>query len=128
MKFINLSNTGIKISSIGLGAMPLSLNRRPCEAESIGVIHRTLDLGINFIDTADAYCLDESDKHHNEKLIFKALHLYKGNFGGYFKNIDDIVVATKGGLTRPDGRWEGDFYFSNFIIVDYVLLVSFSSR
>jgi len=108
MKFINLSNTEFKISSIGLGAMPLSLNRRPCEADAISVIHRTLDLGINFIDTADAYCLDENDKHHNEKLIFKALKSYTGNFGGFSTNISDVIVATKGGLIRPNGRWEGD--------------------
>ena len=112
MNFVNLSNTGIKISSVGLGAMPLSLNRRPSETDAIAVIHRALDLGINFIDTADAYCIDEADKHHNEKLIAKALKSYTGNFGGFSKSIDHVVVATKGGLVRPNGDWIGKIKFT----------------
>lgn len=79
MEFRELGKTGVRISAVGLGAMPLSLTNRPSEEAAIQVIHRSLDLGVNFIDTADAYCLDESDKHHNEKLIAKALSTYKGN-------------------------------------------------
>jgi aryl-alcohol dehydrogenase-like predicted oxidoreductase len=48
--------------------------------------------------TADSYCVDESDKHHNERLIAKALQLYEGN-------TDTVTVATKGGLMRPQGNW-----------------------
>ena len=51
------------------------------------------------IDTADAYCRDESDKHHNERLVREALHSYGGDAAG-------CVVATKGGCIRPGGRWE----------------------
>lgn len=105
MLFKILANTNVRISAIGLGAMPLSLDNRPSEEEGIKVIHRALDLGVNFIDTADAYCLDESDKHHNEKLIAKALLAYTGDFGGSVKSVDEIVVATKGGLLRPNGDW-----------------------
>ncbi len=94
-----LANTGVRISAIGLGAMPMSLSNRPSEEQSIRVIHRALDLGVNLIDTADAYCIDEADKHHNEKLIEKALRLYKNGL------CDNIIVATKGGLMRPKGDW-----------------------
>jgi aryl-alcohol dehydrogenase-like predicted oxidoreductase len=85
--------------------MPLSLNNRPSESQAIQVIHRSLDLGVNLIDTADSYCIDENDKHHNEKLIAKALSSYSGNFGGSVSNVQEVIVATKGGLMRPDGDW-----------------------
>ncbi|MCT7952175.1 aldo/keto reductase [Ancylothrix sp. C2] len=98
MESKHLGNTGILISAIGLGGMPLSLTGRPPENDAISVIQRALDLGVTFIDSADAYCLDESDKHHNEKLIAKAIQEYSGN-----KN--NVVVATKGGLMRPNGSW-----------------------
>ena len=62
MKYKQLGNN--KISAIGLGAMPLSLSGRPSESDAISVIHKALDLGVTLIDTADAYCKDESDKHH----------------------------------------------------------------
>lgn len=100
MYYKQLSNTGVKISSIGLGAMPLSLDGRPTEDQSIKIIHYALDSGVILIDTADSYCIDDSDFHHNEKLIAKALKLYKGP-----ANIDDVIIATKGGLVRPDGDW-----------------------
>ena len=84
--------------AVGLGGMPLSLDDRPPEDKAIAVIHRALDLGVTLIDTADSYCIDERDKHHNEKLIAKALASYRGDVSG-------IIVATKGGLMRPDGDW-----------------------
>lgn len=93
-----LGNTDITISAIGLGGMPMSLKGRPPEAQTIEVIHRALALGVTLIDTADSYCQDESDKHHNEKLIHKALEQYPGD-------VSQVIVATKGGLMRPDGSW-----------------------
>ena len=98
MQTTQLANTGITVSAIGLGAMPMSVYERPDESQSIEVIHRALDLGITFIDTADSYCKDESDKHHNERLIGKALQTYSGD-------TSNIVVATKGGLMRPNQSW-----------------------
>ncbi|MBW4560632.1 MAG: aldo/keto reductase [Mojavia pulchra JT2-VF2] len=98
MEIKQLGKTGVSVSAIGLGGMPMSISNRPPESESIQVIHRALDLGITFIDTADSYCLDESDKHHNERLINKALASYKGD-------VSHVVVATKGGLMRPNGSW-----------------------
>ena len=76
----------------------MSLSSRPLESQSISVIHRALDLGVTLIDTADSYCQDESDKHHNEKLIAKALAQYSGD-------TSKVIVATKGGLMRPQGSW-----------------------
>ncbi|MGE5657853.1 MAG: aldo/keto reductase [Actinomycetota bacterium] len=98
METKKLGNTEVAISAIGLGGMPLSISSRPPEAQAIAVIHRALDLGVTLIDTADAYCRDESDKHHNEQLIAKALKQYQGDTSG-------VIVATKGGLMRPDGHW-----------------------
>src|SRR5690606_23709592 len=82
---------------IGLGGMPLSIQGRPDEAQAIAVIHAALDAGITFIDTADAYCLDDGEIGHNERLIAKALAAWPSA---------RVVVATKGGLERPGGRWE----------------------
>jgi aryl-alcohol dehydrogenase-like predicted oxidoreductase len=98
MRNKKLGNTNFNISAIGLGGMQLSLTGRPTEAQSIAVIHRALDLGVTLIDTADSYCQDQSDKHHNEELIAKALEQYTGD-------IRAVTVATKGGLMRPQGSW-----------------------
>ena len=53
---------------------------------------------MTLIDSADSYSEDESDKHHNEELITKALEQYTGD-------IRAVTVATKGGLMRPQGTW-----------------------
>jgi aryl-alcohol dehydrogenase-like predicted oxidoreductase len=89
---------GTDVFPIGLGAMPMSLRGRPPEEQSIRTIHAALDAGVNLIDTADAYCVDESDVGHNERLIAKALRGRR----------DGVIVATKGGHTRPGGAWELD--------------------
>jgi pyridoxine 4-dehydrogenase len=98
METKQLGDTGVSISAIGLGGMPLSLSGRPSESQAIEVIHRAIDLGVTLIDTADSYCQDESDKHHNERLIHKALQRYAGD-------TSNVIVATKGGLMRPNGNW-----------------------
>ena len=97
METKQLGFTDITISAIGLGGMPMSIGNRPNEAQSIQVIHRALDLGVTLIDTADSYCKDETEKHHNERLITKALKEYQGN--------TNVAIATKGGLMRPNGDW-----------------------
>ena len=84
---------------IGLGGMPMSLEGRPPEERSIRTIHAALDAGVNLIDTADAYCTDEHDVGHNERLIAKAIADRR----------DSVIIATKGGHTRTaDGGWELD--------------------
>ncbi|BAU64719.1 aldo/keto reductase [Stanieria sp. NIES-3757] len=98
METKKLGNTDITISAIGLGGMPMSLSDRPSESQSIAVIHKALDRGVTLIDTADSYCRDESDKHHNERLIAKALSQYE-------EDTSHVTVATKGGLMRPNGSW-----------------------
>ncbi|MCW3048895.1 MAG: aldo/keto reductase [Solirubrobacterales bacterium] len=92
------SLAGTQIYPIGLGAMPMSLAGRPDEAQSIRTIHAALDAGANLIDTADAYCRDESEVGHNERLIAKAIRDRR----------DGVIVATKGGHTRPGGDWDLD--------------------
>ena len=94
-----LGDTGLTVAPIGLGGMPLSIKGRPDERTALAVIAAFLDGGGNHIDTAISYCLDEHDFGHNERLIAKALSAAKRS---------DVVVATKGGLTRPEGRWEVD--------------------
>jgi aryl-alcohol dehydrogenase-like predicted oxidoreductase len=98
METKQLGSTDVTISALGLGGMPMSLSGRPPESQSIAVIHRALDLGVTLIDTADSYCQDESDKHHNERLIHKALKQYEGD-------TSQVTIATKGGLMRPQGSW-----------------------
>ena len=83
---------------IGLGSMRLSTERDRDEARGLAVLHAALDAGITFFDTADAYCWDETETGHNERLIAQALAAWSGDRSR-------IIVATKGGLTRPGGRW-----------------------
>jgi len=94
-----LGNSGIKVSAIGLGGMPLSIVGRPEPEQAFAVIKAAVEAGITFIDTADVYCLDDNDIGHNERLIASALK----ELGA-----DHVVVATKGGLHRPNGDWTTD--------------------
>lgn len=89
------------VSAIGYGGMHLSIVDRPPESDAIRVIHAALDHGVTLLDTADVYCLDHTDIGHNERLFAKALASWSGSRDG-------IVVATKAGMVRPDGRWERD--------------------
>lgn len=100
MQQVQLGRTGRRVARIGLGGMPLSLPGRPDRAQAREVIRRAVELGVNFIDTADAYCLDDSETGHNERLIAETLDELGAR--------DDVLVATKGGVVRPEGRWERD--------------------
>ena len=100
MQLRPLGSSGLQVSQIGLGGMPLSIAGRPGRAEAIKVIHAALRAGVTLIDTADVYCLDQSDIGHNEKLIAEAL-AQRGEGG-------PVLVATKGGLQRPGGAWVTD--------------------
>ena len=98
MKRRTLGGTGISVSQYALGAMMFGKIGNPDHDESVRIIHRALDAGINFVDTADIYSDGES-----EEIVGKAL---KGRR-------DEVVLATKvhgsmgadpnhGGLSR---RW-----------------------
>jgi aryl-alcohol dehydrogenase-like predicted oxidoreductase len=89
------------VSAVGYGGMHLSIQERPPEKQGIRVIQAALDAGVTFIDTADVYCLDEHDIGHNERLIAEALRQRHSDR-------ERIIVGTKGGVTRPKGRWETD--------------------
>ena len=77
-----MGSTGTKVSTLCLGAMMLGEWGEHDHGESVRIIHRALDAGINFVDTADMYSDGES-----ERIVAKALA------GG---RRDDVVLATKG--------------------------------
>jgi pyridoxine 4-dehydrogenase len=88
----------LEVRRLGFGAMRITgdgIWGPPADREGAkAVLHRALELGVNFIDTADSYGPEVS-----EELIAEALHPYP----------EGLVIATKGGLTRPGpGRWERD--------------------
>jgi aryl-alcohol dehydrogenase-like predicted oxidoreductase len=81
MKMRTLGRTGVKVSPLCLGAMMFGQWGNPDHDESVRIIHRALEAGINFIDTADVYSSGES-----EEIVGKALQ------GG---RRDNVVLATK---------------------------------
>jgi aryl-alcohol dehydrogenase-like predicted oxidoreductase/histidinol phosphatase-like enzyme/predicted kinase len=81
--------------------MRLSTEPDRNDENSIAVLHAAFEAGVTLLDTADAYCWDEGERGHNERLIAHALSTWNGDRAR-------IRVATKGGLTRPEGRWEPD--------------------
>jgi aryl-alcohol dehydrogenase-like predicted oxidoreductase/histidinol phosphatase-like enzyme len=81
--------------------MRLSTEPDGDDERSIAVLHAALDAGATLIDTADAYGVDAADTGHNERLIARALAAWSGDRSR-------IVVATKGGLTRPAAKWIPD--------------------
>ena len=94
MRQRTLGASGIGVSAIGLGCWGMSGSYGPAdEAESVATLHHALDLGVNFIDTADSY----GEDGHNEALIGRTL---EGRRQGF-------VLATKTGWVKragPDGK------------------------
>src|SRR4029450_758337 len=86
---------------IGLGCMRLSTAPDRDDERAIDVIRAALDAGATLLDTADAYCHDERDVGHNERLIARAL-------AGWSGDRNRITIATKGGIRRPKGAWVND--------------------
>ena len=90
MKKRRLGSNGPEVSALGLGCMGMSWAYGTAdEAEAIATVHRALDLGVNFLDTAEIY-----GPFENERLIGRAI---KGRR-------DDVVLATKFGFAiSPEG-------------------------
>jgi aryl-alcohol dehydrogenase-like predicted oxidoreductase len=86
MRYRTLGRTGIRVSPYALGAMMFGAIGNPDHDDSIRIIRKALDAGINFVDTADAYSHGES-----EEIVGKALTGRR----------DDVVLATK--LSLPMG-------------------------
>jgi aryl-alcohol dehydrogenase-like predicted oxidoreductase len=84
-----------------MGCMRLSTAPDRDDERSVAVLHAAFDAGITFLDTADAYCWDSSETGHNERLIAHALATWR-------EDRSHIRVATKAGLTRPNGTWIAD--------------------
>jgi aryl-alcohol dehydrogenase-like predicted oxidoreductase len=101
MELRSLGRGAPDVTCVGFGGMPISIAGRPGAGDSVRVVLSALDAGVTLIDTADVYCLDDDDIGHNERLVARALKEWSGDS-------DSIVVATKGGLRRPGGRWESD--------------------
>jgi aryl-alcohol dehydrogenase-like predicted oxidoreductase len=80
MRYRSLGTTGVKVSPLCLGTMMFGAWGNPDHDDSVRIIHRALDAGINFVDTADVYSAGES-----EEILGKALQGRR----------DDVVVATK---------------------------------
>ena len=86
MQFRQLGSQGPKVSALGLGCMGMSEFYGPSdEAESVATIHRAIDLGINFLDTADVY-----GPFKNEELVGRAIRGKR----------DQLIIATKFGIVR----------------------------
>jgi aryl-alcohol dehydrogenase-like predicted oxidoreductase len=86
MQTRTLGRSGLTVSAVGLGCMGMSeFYGESDDEQSIATIHRALDLGVNFLDTSDAY-----GPHTNERLVGRAI----ADRG------DEVVLATKFGIVR----------------------------
>lgn len=84
MQYRTLGRTGLRVSDVGFGAMTIGgeIFGATDDQESLRALHRALDLGMNFIDTADAY-----GRGHSEELLGQLLKTRR----------KEVVLATKGG-------------------------------
>jgi len=94
MKKRKLGKTGLEVSEIGLGCMGMSFSYYPFpeKKDAINLIHKAIEEGVNFFDTAEVY-----GPYTNEELVGEALAPFKGK----------IVIATKFGFNIENGKMNG---------------------
>ena len=95
MRYRNLGSSTLRVSVIGIGAINFAHPQRITDSrDSAAIIHRCLDLGINFIDTADAYGHGQSEVHVGQALRGRR---------------DEAIIATKFKLSdfRDGDPWPG---------------------
>jgi aryl-alcohol dehydrogenase-like predicted oxidoreductase len=101
MRYKTLGKTDLQLSAIGLGCMEMSASYGPAdEDESLAALHRALDLGINFWDTADVY-----GNGANETLLSRML----------VENREKIFIATKFGFRTRNNPGDAFAYGESFI-------------
>src|SRR5262245_7890671 len=81
----------LEVGRLGFGAMRITNTTVEDAAAARKLLRRVVDAGVNLIDTADSYGPEVS-----ENLIAESLHPYP----------EGLVITTKGGYDRPEGRWE----------------------
>lgn len=91
MKYRKLGNSGLEVSSLGLGCMGLSFGYGPATAhkDALHLLRKAVDLGVTFFDTAEAY-----GPFENEELLGEALQPVR----------DQVVIATKFGFAGGDSK------------------------
>ncbi|HVZ97670.1 MAG TPA: aldo/keto reductase [Chitinophagaceae bacterium] len=94
MQTRKLGNEGLEVSAIGLGCMGMSFSYYPFpeKKDSIHLIHKAIEQGITFFDTAEVY-----GPYTNEELVGEALQPYR----------DKVIIATKFGFNIVDGKMSG---------------------
>jgi len=103
MQLRQLGPNGPLVGAIGLGINPLaSFTDRPSLQDAIRVLVHSAELGVTLWDTADAYCLDDTDIGYGEWLPADAVAELPADLR------EQVIIATKGGTVRPQGGWEQD--------------------
>jgi aryl-alcohol dehydrogenase-like predicted oxidoreductase len=89
-----LGNSGLEVSAIGLGCMGMTFSYYPFpeKQDAINLIHKAVEQGVTFFDTAEVY-----GPYNNEELVGEALAPYR----------DKVVIATKFGFNIQDGKMAG---------------------
>ncbi|MFH1560231.1 MAG: aldo/keto reductase [Chloroflexota bacterium] len=103
MEYRRLGKSGLEVSEISLGTLGVGFTRGRSEQESVSVIAHALDLGINFVDTADIY-----DGGHSEEIVGKAV---KGRRS-------EVIIATKFGI--PPSELPSDYGGSRYHIMQAI--------
>ena len=89
---------GSQTLPIGLGLLRLSTEGRPSQENAIKLLHTAFEHGVRLLDTADSYCLDNTEFHYGERLAQQAVANWHGPR-------ESIRIITKVGLVRPAGKW-----------------------